>query len=266
MAERKETIAHTLTVAFLVSLVCAVVISSAAVLLRPVQQANEKLNRQINILAAAGMYDAGMSADEVRNTFETIEHRFVDLDTGEYVQMPESYDMHQASSDPELTQKLSVNEDPAGIRRRPDVGEVYLARDQDGTLKRIILPVHGYGLWSTLYGFLALEADVNTVAGLGFYQHGETPGLGGEVDNKSWKALWPGKKVYDEDGDVAIQVIKGKVDKTTSDREHKVDGLSGATLTTNGVNNLIRYWVSEDGFGPYLERLADDSAETAAAI
>lgn len=265
MAQQNETVARTVTVAFLVCLVCAVVVSSAAVLLRPVQDANKTLDRQINILSAAGMYEPGMSGDAVRETFDKIERRFVDLDTGEYVDMPESYDMREASRDPELTENLSVDEDPASIKRRVKVAEVYLARDEQGSLTRIILPVHGYGLWSTLYGFLALEPDANTVAGLGFYEHAETPGLGGEVDNPSWKALWQGKQLYAEDGDVAIQVIKGQVDKGDPEKEHKVDGLSGATLTTNGVNNLIRYWVGEDGFGPYLDRMAEQTPQQTAA-
>lgn len=257
MAQQKETVARTITVAFLVCLVCAVVVSSAAVLLRPVQQANKTLDRQTNILAAAGMYEPGMSAKEVRDAFETVERRFVDLNTGKYVDMPASYDMRQAATDPDMSTTLSVENDPASINRRVKVAEVYLARDQDGNLTRIILPVHGYGLWSTLYGFLALKPDANTVAGLGFYEHAETPGLGGKVDDPSWKAQWPGKKLYDADGDVAIQVIKGQVEKGDPEREHKVDGLSGATLTTNGVNNLIRYWVGENGYGPYLDRMAE---------
>lgn len=256
MAEQKETVLRTITVAFLVCLVCAVVVSSAAVLLRPVQEKNKLLDRQINILAAAGMYEPGMSGKQVRETFGKIERRFVKLDTGKYVDMPESYDMREAATDPALSENLSVENDPASIKRRVEVAEVYLARDADGNLTRIILPVHGYGLWSTLYGFLALNPDANTVAGLGFYEHAETPGLGGKVDSESWKAKWPGKKLY-EDGKVAIQVIKGQVTSNTPNREHKVDGLSGATLTTNGVNNLIRYWVGEEGFGPYLDRMAE---------
>src|SRR5690606_17188592 len=113
--------------------------------------------------------------------------------------------------------------------------EVYLVNDAQGQLERIILPVHGYGLWSTLYGFMALESDLNTVVGLGFAEHGETPGLGGEVDNPSWKAKWPGKKVY-KDGEVELGLIKGTVDPSSANADWQVDGLSGATLTSNEVS------------------------------
>lgn len=255
MAENKETVTRTLTVALSVCLVCAVVVSSAAVLLRPVQNKNEKLNRQTNILKAAGLYESGMSGDDVRAVFSNIERRFVKLESGEYVDMPDSYDYISAKQNPEMSKDLPSDKDPADIKRKPEVAQVYLAKDQKGDLDKIILPVHGYGLWSTLYGFLAVERDANTVAGLGFYKHGETPGLGGKVDSEAWKSQWPGKQLYGDNGELAIQVIKGSVPDNAPDREHKVDGLSGATLTTRGVNNLVRYWSSKNGYRPYLERI-----------
>jgi Na+-transporting NADH:ubiquinone oxidoreductase subunit C len=119
----------------------------------------------------------------------------------------------------------------------------------------VVLPIHGYGLWGTLYGFLSLEGDGNTVIGLGFYEHKETPGLGAEVDNPKWKAIWPGKKVYDDQGEVAVQVVKGGVDKASDEAIHQVDGLSGATLTSRGVENLLRFWLGDEGFGPFLAKL-----------
>ena len=259
MAGSKESVAKTLTVAFLVCLVCAVVVSTAAVTLRPVQQKNQTLDRRINILQAAGLYQPGM---DVQAAFKTIERRFVQLDTGKYVEKPDSYDQLKAAKDPSQSQALSGDDDPAGIKRQAYVAEVFLARDDNGNLSRIILPVRGYGLWSTLYGFMALEPDAKTIAGLGFYQQGETPGLGGEVDNPKWKALWEGKKIYDEDGDVAIQVIKGTVDSNTPDAENKVDGLAGATLTSKGVSHLVQFWLGAQGFGPYLERMRNGEADS----
>ncbi len=260
MAENKESIGNTLFVAFMVCLVCAVVVSSAAVILRPIQQANELRDRQINILRAADLYEPGM---DVERAFEDIDMRFVDLDTGEYVEngFGRDYEHRRAAREPEKSRRLQ--EDPAGIRRQANIAEVYLAWDDDDNLTRIILPVHGYGLWSTMYGFLALEPNAHTVSGIGFYEHGETPGLGGEIDNPRWQANWEGKELFDEGGDVAIQVIKGNVDSGTPNREHKVDGLSGATLTANGVNNLVRFWVGEQGFGPYLSRMQQEYAEGA---
>lgn len=252
MSANKESVGKTLLVAFLVCVVCGVVVATAAVSLRPVQSKNQLLDKRMNILQAAGLYQPGVDVNKV---FKSIERRFVDIDTGEYVEMPESYDQRKAAKDPQRSERLSGKEDIAGIKSQANVAEVFLARGDDGDLSRIILPVHGYGLWSTLYGFLALEPDANTVSGLGFYEHGETPGLGGEVDNPKWKALWEGKKLYGEQGEVEIQVVKGAVDSKTPNAEHKVDGLAGATLTSNGVSNLLRFWVGENGFGPYLKRM-----------
>jgi len=257
MSANKESVGKTLLVAFLVCVVCGVVVATAAVSLRPVQSKNQLLDKRMNILQAAGLYQPGV---DVNTVFKSIERRFVDIDTGEYVEMPESYDQRKAAKDPQRSERLSGKEDIAGIKSQAKVAEVFLARGDDGELSRIILPVHGYGLWSTLYGFLALEPDANTVSGLGFYEHGETPGLGGEVDNPKWKALWEGKKLYGEQGEVEIQVVKGAVDSKTPNAEHKVDGLAGATLTSNGVSNLLRFWVGENGFGPYLKRMQQGEA------
>lgn len=132
---------------------------------------------------------------------------------------------------------------------------MFIARDADGGIERVILPVHGYGLWSTMFGFLALEPDLNTVAGIGFYEHGETPGLGGEIENPRWQANWEGKRLFDEQGRFALRIERGQVPDGASNLEHRVDGISGATLTTRGVNNMLRFWLGERGYGPYLERL-----------
>ena len=262
MAGKNESVSKTLLVAFLVCVVCGVVVATAAVSLRPVQNENKLIDKRMNILLAAGMYDA---SQDVNEKFKSIERKFVDIESGDYVEMPESYDQRTAAKDPAQSERLSGDVDIAGIKNQADVAEVYLARGDNGELSRIILPVHGYGLWSTLYGFLALEPDANTVAGLGFYEHGETPGLGGEVDNTKWKALWEGKKLYGDQGEVEIQVIKGTVESNTPNAEHKVDGLAGATLTSKGVSNLLRFWVGENGFGPYLKRMQQGGGDVAQA-
>jgi Na+-transporting NADH:ubiquinone oxidoreductase subunit C len=107
-----------------------------------------------------------------------------------------------------------------------------------------------------MYGFLALDKDLATIRGLSFYKHGETPGLGGEVDNPVWKAKWPGRLAFGEAGTPDIHVIKGAAGPVESD-PHRVDGLSGATITSNGVTHLLRFWLGENGFGPYLSKLRD---------
>ncbi|MCC5794025.1 MAG: Na(+)-translocating NADH-quinone reductase subunit C [Chromatiales bacterium] len=249
----RESVANTIRVSFLVCLVCAVVVSTAAVSLRDLQQQNRLEFRQVNILRVAGVYEPGM---DLGAAFGRIERRFVAFDTGEYVDMPADFDPLRASRDPELGRPLES--DPAGIRRTARVGEVFLLRNDDDQVMRIILPVHGAGLWSTMFGFLALEPDANTIAGIGFYSHGETPGLGGEIENPRWQRLWEGRRLLDDDGNVAIRVVRGAVPEGASNEEHLVDGLTGATITSEGVNQLVRFWVGDQAFGPYLDRVREE--------
>jgi len=257
---KKETIQHTLLVAFVLCVVCSVIVAGAAVALKPVQSANKSLDRQKNILAAAGMTgDGSLDSAEIQQLFAKFDVRLVDLDTGEYAADeagldPEKYDQKKAAKDPELSEALPGEEDIANIKRRERFSQVYLLQ-HDGKLDRIVLPIRGYGLWSTLYGFLVLEGDANTVVGLAYYDQKETPGLGGEVDNPKWKAMWPGKKVFDEQGNVAIELAKGGVDPASPGAIHQVDALSGATLTSHGVENMLHFWLGENGFGPYLSKI-----------
>lgn len=252
MAKNKDSIQYIFTVAFLVCLVCAIIVSTASVSLRPLQQKNKELDLKRNILAAAGLLEEGKSVEE---TFSQIETRLVDIDTGTFSDAfdVDTFDPVKAVGDASITETLSSEDDIAGLKRREKFTEVYLVRSSAGDIETLILPVRGYGLWSTLWGFIALEADFNTVVGLGFYSHAETPGLGGEVDNPSWKAQWPGKKVTADNGDLLIEVTKGG--KADPSSEYQVDGLSGATLTTIGVSNLVRFWLGDNGFKPLLDNL-----------
>lgn len=248
----------TLFVAFALCIVCSVIVSTAAVMLKPAQEANKTLDRKRNILAAAGMLDESMSVEE---QFSKVSSRIVDLRTGKFSddKDPEKYDQRKAAKDPGSSEKLSAEQDIAKIARRENYAIVYLVGANEGSFEKVILPIHGAGLWSTLYGFIALEADTNTVAGLGFYEHGETPGLGGEVDNPRWKALWPGKEVY-KDGAAALGLVKGSVDAASADAPWQIDGLSGATLTSRGVSNLVQFWLGDSGFSLFLQNLNSGEA------
>lgn len=250
-----DTIKKTITVALLLCVVCSVIVSTAAVMLKPAQVANKALDFKRNILLAAGLLEEGVSVDE---QFKQVTTKLVDFESGKFTTAVDvdSYDQRKAAKDPALSVNLSGDEDLAKISRQEKYAKVYLV-ENNGQLEKIILPIKGYGLWSTLYGFLALEADTNTVVGLGFYEHAETPGLGGEVDNPRWKALFPGKKVYAADGSVALTIVKGSA---APDSAHDIDGLSGATLTSKGVDNLIKFWLGEKGYASFLTNLRNGEA------
>lgn len=234
-----------------VCVVCSVLVSSAAVILAPIQHENALKVRKRQILQAAGLLQPGA---DINQQFAQMTPRMVSLDSGEYVEAgdPVDFDVARVSRDPKTSVAVPADADVAKILRRPNVMPVYLV-EKDGKVGTIVLPVHGYGLWSTLYGFLALEGDGRTVKGISFYQHGETPGLGAEIDNPTWQAKWTGKEALAGDGSVLLQIVKGE--PRGGDAGHQVDGLAGATLTSRGVENLVRYWLGRQGFGPYLARL-----------
>ncbi len=243
----------TLVVALVLSLVCSMLVSVSAVVLRPLQIANATSDRQRNILAAADLLTEGT---DVADAFSRIEARAVDLESGEFTEDvdAESFDQRRAARDPTMSTALSRDADIAGVGRRARYAIVYLVKDGDA-VERIVLPIHGYGLWSTLYGFIALEPDLNTVIGLKYYEHSETAGLGAEVDNPAWLSLWKGRRVYDASGVAVLRTAKGVSMATGDAALHEVDGLAGATLTSVGVTNMLHFWLGEQGFGPFLENM-----------
>lgn len=257
----KDSLKNTLIVAIGLCLVCSILVSLAAVALRPQQKANKELDQKQNVLRAAGLLPADAVVDaqgrDVAEIFASFEARVIDLDTGDYVDGVDvdTFDPIRAAKDPAASKALAKDEDAATLGRRENYSLVYLKRDANGQLEKLVMPVRGYGLWGTLFGYLALEGDVKTIAGLGFYSHKETPGLGGEVDNPKWKAAWPGVQLFDAQGLPAISLVKSRAPEGSSSAQHEVDALSGATFTTKGVENMVRYWMGEGGFGPYLKKL-----------
>lgn len=256
----RDSLGRTFGVAATLCLICSLLVSAAAVGLRPIKQANRQRDRQMNILSVVGLYDrVDPPSQPVSEIYrEKITAQVIDLSTGEVLPEsdPEKFDSQQAAADPQTSVEIPANALP-GFKRREAMTVVYRV-EQDGRLEQLILPIYGKGLWSTLYGFLALDADLTTIRGITFYQHGETPGLGGEIENPQWQEIWDGKLAFDEQGNVEIEVIKGAVGPGTSNAEHKIDGLSGATITSRGVSDLVRYWLGEHGFGPYLDRLRQE--------
>ena len=256
---------YTILFATAVCIVCAVVVSSSAVSLKERQDFNSALEKQRNVLIAAGLLgdDEKVSPEEIENRFATIRGVVVDLETGDEAPDidPKTFDQKKRATDPATSRVAPAN--TALVKRLPDYALVYLVEGEAGAIDMIILPIEGYGLWSTLYGFVALDADLETVRGITFYEHGETAGLGGEVDNPRWKSKWAGRKAFGEDGLPTIEVIKGPAGPPAED-PYRVDGLSGATLTARGVTNLVQFWLGENGFGPLLEKLGSKEERRAA--
>lgn len=268
---QRETVQQTFKVAVLLALVCSIAVSSLAVGLRETQQRKKEQFRQKNILIAAGLLegDSEVSGSEVSAMFrQKVTPIVLDLETDResehYEPGAPELETDAALRDDQLSQPIDGSEetgrDIAGIRRRETNVTLYEIRE-DEQLKTLVLPIRGYGLWSTLWGFIAIDFSTATddpqslqVQGLTFYKHAETPGLGGEVDNPLWKQKWPGKRIYDDDWDVELEVAKN------ASGDYQVDALSGATLTSNGVTNMLEYWLGEYGYRGYLQSLVSDSA------
>jgi Na+-transporting NADH:ubiquinone oxidoreductase subunit C len=259
----RDSVANTLIVAISLSLVCSVLVAGSALLLKPKQLQNEAEYRQRIILDVAGLYEPGMDPGIA---FAKIEAHMVELATGEFVDSPAvaGFDPVTAASDPDLGIAIPAAQDIASIRRRARFAPVYLVRS-GAQIDQIILPVYGSGLWSTMYGYLSLERDANTVRGLRFYSHAETPGLGDQIDKPTWRSQWEGKRLFDDRGELQIEVIRGAVAEPApgalDDTEYQVDGLAGATLTGRGVTSLIHYWLGDHGFGPYLDRVRNSNGQ-----
>ncbi|MET1218842.1 MAG: Na(+)-translocating NADH-quinone reductase subunit C [Glaciecola sp.] len=253
MSANKETLGKTVGVVLAVCLACSIVVSSAAVGLRSLQATNASLDKKTNILTAAGLAGEAQSKADIEALYAArVSEKFVDLSTGEYVENPDGnsgkpFDMYgKRAKDPATSVAVEGN---VGFSRRSAVANVYHIKNEAGAVDRVVLPVHGSGLWDLMYGFLAIDADGNTIRELVYYQHKETPGLGGEIQNPAWAAKWNGKQIF-KDGQVQIEVKKAAGDNNP----YAVDALSGATLTSNGVQNTLTYWMGENGFGPYLQR------------
>jgi Na+-transporting NADH:ubiquinone oxidoreductase subunit C len=271
LALPNDSFEKTIAIALALCLVGAVLVSGSAVILKPLQTSNKASDEKRNILEVVGLLDEGTNIDEAFKQFET---RIVDLETGDYVDSidPNTYDQRKAAKDPAFSIPIPPDKDIANIKAKPKYAKIYVIR-KEGKIQAVILPVSGYGLWSTMYGFMALEGDGQTVIGLNLFDQAETPGLGGEVVNPKWRALWKGKKVYKdiseakkevlmkehtEVGDPVLGLVKGTVDPSKPGSEHQVDGLAGATLTSQGVTNLVHYWMGKDGFGPYLAKIKSE--------
>ncbi len=280
---QRDSISNTFIVAASLCLICSLLVSAAAIQLKPRQDKNSELYRKRNVLDVAGLERKAVeSAGGVERVFsERVTDLIVDLRTGDEAPAalvaamkadgPANANLTEAgaiakynplrvaknSKSPSQNKDLATpfenkKEDLAGIGAgRENFAHVYVYRASSESEAVYIFPIRGLGLWSTLHGFVALKDDLKTVAGITFYEHGETPGLGGEIENPNWKAKWPGKQVFGNGPDVELKVIKGTADPADT---HAIDGLSGATITSNGVSNIVKFWLGPKGFGPFITK------------
>ncbi|TWU47460.1 Na(+)-translocating NADH-quinone reductase subunit C [Rubripirellula tenax] len=263
--QQPDSLSRTIATAAVLCVVCSLAVSAAAVALKPTQIANEKLDQQKNILDAAGLAlgeyglpASKLSKKQIDELYGWVSEALINMNDGSFNNEVKAadWDLAEAASDPDTSVPIENPTYDPGEVSRPSVMKVYFVkRPGSDTIQQVVLPIYGKGLWGTLWGYLALKSDLKTIQGLTYYQHKETPGLGGEVDNPAWKAKWDGRKLYDADGTPAALVFKGPA---PAENVYAVDGLSGATITSNGVTKMLRYWASDDAYGPFLKKLGKD--------
>lgn len=253
-----ESPRRALAVVTAVVVVCAAFVSAAVVLLRPVQQDNRLLREARNVLQLTGREaDAAASTDaEVLARFRALDARVVDLASGRFEPDRDAFafDTREAERDPEFSEPIPAEADRARLGRRAWQGVLYLVWGDAG-LERIVLPVYGMGMWSTIRGFIALEPDFDTIAGALFYEQAETPGVGDRITHADWLAKWRGRRIYDDHGVPQFAIAAGRVEPGSASALHNVDGLSGATVTADAVTAMVQFWFGPWGYQKALERL-----------
>ncbi len=252
--KNNDSIARTFLVVFVLCLVCSIVVAGSAVGLKAQQQEQKQLDKQRNILDVAGLLKPNMSTAEIKEIYNRrIQPELLDLKTARLEKSRGNFDLNNALRGDETSIALSPEQDKAKIRRRANMAEIYLVKNEQGETTELVLPVYGSGLWSMMYAFVAIDVDGVTSRGITYYSQGETPGLGGEVDNPQWRKQWIGKKLYTPEGRPAITIVRGGA----GDNPYGVDGLSGATLTSNGVQHMFDFWLGDNGFGPFLKKVRE---------
>ncbi|NKX43758.1 Na+-translocating NADH-quinone reductase subunit C [Roseicyclus persicicus] len=244
LALPNESRGKTLAVAFAVSAVCAILVSGATVMLRPIQSANRAAEEQARIEAlVAGI--PGM-ADLLAQSGGTLGTVVIDLVRGRAASDVTPATLATALADPANWTALDAGQDLAGLGQRPDYAQIYLLRDA-GEVSVVLLPISGAGYNGRIDAVLALSGDMNTIAGLSVTRQSETPGLGARIEEAGWLADFPGTRTRDEDGTLRFAVARG-----TAASVYEVDGITGATRTSNAVTRMVRFWLGPDGYGPLL--------------
>lgn len=244
-----------------VAVVCSILVSLATTTLRPIRERNEALQRYRNVVSLTGLVEADADDEQVLEVVGQLDARVVELNTGAFADDldPDEINARSAASDESRSTQIPPDADWARLGRRSNHEVLYLVWD-DGALSRVIFPISGQGMWSTLYGFIALESDLNTIADVSFYEQTETAGLGDQIEDPTWQAQWRGRKMFGDAGDVQFRVSGGVVSPSSAAAAFEVDGLTGATITGTGVTNLVRYWFGPHGYGPFLTQLAEETS------
>ncbi|MDT9587504.1 MAG: Na(+)-translocating NADH-quinone reductase subunit C [Candidatus Arsenophonus melophagi] len=252
LEQKTDSVGRTFLVVFILCLICATVVSGAAVGLKSKQQTQKLLDKQRNILDVAGLLKQKMSDKEIQSLYNSrVRAKILDFKTTKLSNSNGKFNLNNQLRNEETRMILSPTQDIAKIHYRANLAEIYFVNDNHGKINTLILPIYGSGLWSVMYAFIAVDIDGITLKGITYYSHGETPGLGGEVDNPQWRAQWIGKKLYNQHGEPGIKIVRAGA----RTNPFNIDGLSGATLTSSGIQKMFDFWLGKNGFGPFMDKV-----------
>ena len=245
----------------LTAIICSSLVSAAVVMLRPIQWNNLLLEQSRNVMQLTGLLDAHEMPDndEMLALYKSLDRRIVHIDAAAFDDTldPDTFDKRRAVNDPELGTGIPTGIDQASLGRRSRFAPVYIVWKGE-EMERIILPVRGAGMWSMLYGFISLQSDLNTIAGMSFYEQNETPGLGDQITHEHWLEQWQGRQIYDEHGQPWFSVSEGVVAEGSEAARYQVDALTGATITGNAVTALVHYWFGPHGYQDFLNAMREN--------
>jgi Na+-transporting NADH:ubiquinone oxidoreductase subunit C len=265
----KDSPQYAFLVVLITALVCSSLVSAAVVVLRPIQLNNQMLDRSRNIMQLTGLLpsDKTLEDEEMLELYKTLDVRIIDIDAAGYDGEidPVTFNSRQVLNNPDLSVAIPADQDQANLGRRSRFEPVYMVWNED-SLDRVILPVQGSGMWSMLYGYIALEADLNTISGMTFYEQNETPGLGDQITHGHWLEQWRGRQIYDFEGKFRFRVNESVVQPGSATAEFEVDALTGATITGNAVTNMMHYWFGPHGYQEFLLALREQPPERPAEL
>ena len=253
-----EKIGRTLLIAMAVALGCSAMVSLAIQFLRPVQDAYAQLERNRAVLTAAGELPDNASDRMIVSRYLDLDVRVVNMTSKVFVDHTpvgdaRLYDHWALDEGSRLLLQASAEATSDRPTLLPQYVPVYLVWEGQ-TLHRLVLPVHGKGMWSTIYAYLALNGDLSTVAGMHVYRHGETPGIGDRIEDPQWLSTWTGKRAYDDTGRSQFLVARG-----SSASPYRVDLITGASVTSEALGNIVRFWLGPQGYGPLLQALREST-------
>jgi Na+-transporting NADH:ubiquinone oxidoreductase subunit C len=260
----KDSPRNAFLVVMITAIVCSSLVSAAVVVLRPIQLNNQLLDRSRNIMKLTGLLpgDRVVEDQEMLDLYRTLDVRIINIDEADFDSDmdPVTFDSRRAVGDPDLSVAIPADQDLANLGRRTRHAPVYMVWNED-KLNRVILPVRGNGMWSTLYGYIALQPDMNTISGMTFYEQNETPGLGDQITHEHWLAQWQGRQIYDIDGKTRFRVNEGVVAPDSATARFEVDALTGATVTGDAVTSLVHYWFGPHGYKGFLLAMQEQAVK-----